>query len=90
VLFGFGVKWCEQDRWRQSMPGWLYPAADDDDDFGDVTCGCFGCLRNYPSYAAVLSYRRDLKCDNITFTVGVVKINDMPQNCVITKLLISK
>jgi len=40
-----------------------------------VTCGCFGGLGNYPSYAAVLSYRRDLKCDNITFTAAVVKMS---------------
>lgn len=58
------------------MPGWLYPVAVDDCvDDGDVTCGCFGYLRNYPSYAAVLSYRRDLKCDNVTVTAAVVKMN---------------
>jgi hypothetical protein len=47
------------------------PVADD----GDVRCGCFGCLRNYPSYTAVLPYCRDLKCDLITFTDAVVKMN---------------
>lgn len=52
------------------MPEWLYPVAD-----GDVTCGCLGYLRNYPSYAAVLLYRLDLKCDNVTFTAAVAKMN---------------
>lgn len=52
---------------------WIYPVTDDDAD--DVTCGCFGCLGNYPSYAAVLSFRRDLKRDNITFTAAVVKMH---------------
>ena len=57
------------------MRWWLYPVAGDDDDDDDgVTCGYFGYLRNYPYYAAVLSYRRDLKCDNITFTAAVVKM----------------